>query len=305
MTTLGETLRAARQAKGASLEDVEALTKIRVRYVEALEEERFDELPNPVYVRGFLRNYALYLGLDPQEVLALYQPAPAAVPEEPQFLAEPLVASPWLQPARLGAALILLVGFLAFGLWWSRGENRSPSLAPFRERLSSVLTLRRSSPVPVAAATGTASAVPIAAATLPTATEAARPTDTPVRLPTPTATATPSLGVEVSVVVSDTSWVEVVSDGDHVFAKLMNPGETGRWAAKNQLAIIIGNAGGVVVAVNGKRIGVLGAAGEVASREWVLQGTKIVEQVPTPVVTYTPAPGTPPAGGTATPQPSG
>src|SRR5687767_11788020 len=66
---VGETLQAARERKGVDLYRAERDTKIRLRYLSALEDSDYDELPAPVYVKGFLRNYAIYLGLDPDEVL--------------------------------------------------------------------------------------------------------------------------------------------------------------------------------------------------------------------------------------------
>ncbi len=291
MPSIGETLRKARQEKGASLEDVEAFTHIRVQFVEALEEERFKDFPSPVYVRGFLRNYALFLGLEPQTILEQYVPeGEETLSEETQMLAEPLVASPWLHPVRLiiGACLVLLL--VGLGLWWSRAENRSrfplPNLG--------FLTTRFVAASPTTLPTATSSAIPVGGTTPKevTSTPVIRtPTDTPVRLPSPTATGTPVIAIRVAVVVSDTSWVEVISDGDHVFANTMNPGATGRWDAHNQLAVRIGNAGGVFVTVNGQKIGLLGAVGEVVSREWIRDPEgKLVEQVPTPLATYTPAP---------------
>ncbi len=64
MTILGETLRAARQAKGTTLGQAEAATRIRSRHLQALEGEAWASLPDSLYVKGFLRSYARYLGLD-------------------------------------------------------------------------------------------------------------------------------------------------------------------------------------------------------------------------------------------------
>jgi hypothetical protein len=68
--TLPERLYAARDAKGVDLYRAERDTKIRSRYLAAMERGEWRELPGNVYAKGFLRNYALYLGLDPDEVLA-------------------------------------------------------------------------------------------------------------------------------------------------------------------------------------------------------------------------------------------
>jgi cytoskeletal protein RodZ len=62
-------LRAARERKGVDLYRAERDTKIRLRYLSALEDGEYAELPAPVYTKGFLRNYALYLGLEPDDIL--------------------------------------------------------------------------------------------------------------------------------------------------------------------------------------------------------------------------------------------
>ena len=66
---IGQTLRATRERRGITVEQVAQDTRISLRFIEALEDEQFDELPAPVYVRGFLRSYANYLKLDPQPLL--------------------------------------------------------------------------------------------------------------------------------------------------------------------------------------------------------------------------------------------
>jgi len=76
-----EKLRAARQAKGLDFFRIERDTKIRTRYLEAIEDGRFEDLPGEIYARGFMRNYAAYLGLDADAVEAQWrvetgQPAP-------------------------------------------------------------------------------------------------------------------------------------------------------------------------------------------------------------------------------------
>ncbi len=66
MFEIGTTLRQARERRQLGLDRCEAETKIRARYLRALEDEDFDVLPGPTFVRGFLRSYAAYLGLDGQ-----------------------------------------------------------------------------------------------------------------------------------------------------------------------------------------------------------------------------------------------
>ncbi len=70
---LGEVLRTAREAKSVDLARVERDTKIRERYLSALERGEYRELPGAVYTKGFLRNYGSYLGLDPEYLIDLYR----------------------------------------------------------------------------------------------------------------------------------------------------------------------------------------------------------------------------------------
>lgn len=72
MGELGSLLTRAREARGLTLEDAERDTRISRRYLMALESEQFEVIPAPVYARGFLRSYSQYLGLDPQETLAMF-----------------------------------------------------------------------------------------------------------------------------------------------------------------------------------------------------------------------------------------
>lgn len=72
MGELGSWLTRAREARGLTLEDAERDTRISRRYLQALEAEQFEVIPAPVYARGFLRSYSQYLGLDPQETLAMF-----------------------------------------------------------------------------------------------------------------------------------------------------------------------------------------------------------------------------------------
>ena len=72
MSSLGEVLRAAREAKGLSLTDAERGTRIRQKYLVALEDDTPAALPGPTYARGFVRNYASYLEIDVNEALHLY-----------------------------------------------------------------------------------------------------------------------------------------------------------------------------------------------------------------------------------------
>lgn len=72
MDEIGHILREARENRGLTLEEVQAKIRINARYLAAFETGQYDALPTPVHARGFLRNYARFLGLDPQPLLDRY-----------------------------------------------------------------------------------------------------------------------------------------------------------------------------------------------------------------------------------------
>jgi cytoskeletal protein RodZ len=120
--TLPERLYAARERKGVDLYRAERDTKIRARYLGALERGDYKELPGAVYTKGFLRNYALYLGLDPEEVLSQWRSErggdgkeQATVISVPKPIASPRKGLNF-SPGIVVVAL-LTVGILAFGAY--------------------------------------------------------------------------------------------------------------------------------------------------------------------------------------------
>jgi cytoskeletal protein RodZ len=118
--TLPARLRDARERKGVDLHRAERDTKIRARYLAALERGEYAELPGAVYTKGFLRNYALYLGLDPEDVIRQWrrERGDAVIPAEPVIsVPRPLVAPRQgltFSPAVIVAAL-MTVGIVLFG----------------------------------------------------------------------------------------------------------------------------------------------------------------------------------------------
>ncbi|MEJ7697922.1 MAG: helix-turn-helix transcriptional regulator [Candidatus Limnocylindrales bacterium] len=138
--TLPERLLAGRERKGVDLYRAERDTKIRARYLAALERGDYRELPGPVYTKGFLRNYALYLGLDPDDVLLQWRRErgggrePQAVIAVPRPLVTPR-PGPSFSPS-LVVFVLMTIAVLAFGRTWassccaSRSHRRSRSRTP-------------------------------------------------------------------------------------------------------------------------------------------------------------------------------
>ena len=119
---LPERLLAARERKGVDLYRAERDTKIRARYLAALEQGEYAELPGAVYTKGFLRNYALYLGLDPEDVIRQWkrERGDATIPAEPVLAVPRPIESPrqglTFSPAVVVAALltVLIAVFAVF-----------------------------------------------------------------------------------------------------------------------------------------------------------------------------------------------
>lgn len=132
MFEIGTSLREARLRQGIELPRVEADTKIRSKYLRALEEERFDVLPAETYVKGFLRTYAEYLGLDPHLLVEEYR-----AQHEPREHAElqPFSSPPRTRERRvggggpgplvvvLGFVVLLIVGLAVLGLTGGDGND--------------------------------------------------------------------------------------------------------------------------------------------------------------------------------------
>jgi hypothetical protein len=122
-TGIGRALRAARQKQGKSLEVASRETRVRIDYLAALEREEFEALGSDVYVRGFLRSYARYLGLSHEKVIAAYErafgrtsPAPAPVERAPGMgTTEAVVLTEKKRPNWLLAATAAVVVLAAAG----------------------------------------------------------------------------------------------------------------------------------------------------------------------------------------------
>jgi len=266
MSQLGERLREARERKGVSLEEVERTTRIRAKFLQALEEEDFAALPGETFARGFVRNYALYLGLDPQEMLALYDEARKAQGEEaptPSFRPVDISLEPasWFSPqALISVLLVVLLGALAG--WWTYTRRIRP------------LLLVSPTPTPTLTVTPLPTATPS-----PTLTPSPTPTFTPTFTPTPTAT------LELSVKATERTWLLVLVDGEKAFEGVLEPGDTRSWEGKEHITIKSGNAGGIKVTLNGRELGPLGGPGEVVAKEWWAKG---LAPTPSPVASPTP-----------------
>jgi cytoskeletal protein RodZ len=263
---IGERLRSARTARGLTLEDIEAATRIKRHYLDALEREAWDELPGATYGRGFLASYARQLGISADEILGLYPsqsaggPA-AAGPRPVEVRITPANPQSRLRRIVTAIAVVFVAGAVVLG-YILVGQLRQ--FAATRPR-------------PEAAAPGGAGgpAGSQPGATQPAGAPAVTPTSggqaagaAPVTPGAAGQTVTPTAGqnVVVSAQATDRSWVRVVSDGSVVFEGFVSAGDHQLWEGKHQVSLRVGNASALDLSVNGQNVGRLGNPGDVVER---------------------------------------
>ena len=237
MFEIGNSLREARYRQQLELSEIEQATKIRARYLQALEEESFDALPAQAYVKGFLRNYAEYLGLDGQLYVDEYNSRYAVGEDE---LREPVVAR---RTSRVGArhrrverrgVLLALVGIgilfaLVIAAWKFSGND--------------------SNPIPNLGTT-----------TTPKSTKPVVPTRTQKR-----ATTRAARFRFFVVAVGGSCWMDVRnygSSGRTLFTGTVDPGQSHRFIAR-RLWISLGNSGHLKASLNGRPVAIPGSGGSV------------------------------------------
>jgi len=268
MGSFGKKLKREREMRGIALEEISRHTKISTRMLEAIEEDRFDVLPGGIFSRAFVMHYARYLGLDEEQAgaefdLAVGTPGAVsieAVAAQRESLARQVAAGQGLAawPARrrllliagLSAALVLSVVALR-ELWqpWLP-LYRSPAVAP-PPRLPAPPSPRALGASP--AATGAAPAQE------PSGAPAASPAQAPAS-GQPSPPAPPRLQLQVDTL--DSSRVEVIADGRTVFRGTMRKGQMRRASAESRMEVRAGNAGAVVLTLNGETQPPLGRMGE-------------------------------------------
>ena len=135
---IGSALREARERLGLELGDVERDTRIRTRYLAALEQERFELLPGRAYAKGFLRVYAEFVGLDGKLLIEAFDarvPEPESEPPAPP-VARRRARAPWPRALPLALAVLVLaaVGIVAWQLSGSSPPNAAPPRPPTNTR---------------------------------------------------------------------------------------------------------------------------------------------------------------------------
>ena len=264
----GRRLRVLRQSRGLEVERVAAQLHLRVPMVEALEQDRYQDLPGPVFIAGYLRNYARLLGLDPEPLLAAYrqanpEPEPAVLRFNPT--PRPDIGSGHILVRLISLGLVVAVIAMSV-LWW---QNRAAQLTepspdgatglslatpPAGSGVAAVTT-SPSLTVPPAGETRSEPAPapmvvlpPPPAAPTALADTAPPPADTPSRVAD--ATARPS---EVSLTLVGSTWINVRdAKGVVVLKGEFRKGDTRVLTGDPPYTFVIGNARAAQISIGGR-----------------------------------------------------
>ena len=239
MGDFGGKLRVARERRGISLQQIAASTKISIAVLEALERNDISKLPGGIFSRGFVRAYALEVGLEPDETvhefLERFQAVPVAqvipptsIPEaEGNFESRQRIARVATLLVAISVPLIVLVLYFT-----SRGTRPGPS--PH---------------VSETAAAAPVSETPAVAAT----TGAVRPQPADVS----------DESITLDLHPTGDCWVRVAADGSTAVSRVMHAGERETLKAQNTVVITVGNAGAFAYSLNGRPGKPLGSPGQV------------------------------------------
>ncbi len=247
--SFGSWLKKHREGVDIRLEQVAEHTKISRDILQAIEEERSEDLPASVFVRGFLRQYARFVGLDPDEVVSLYSGAHPSMDEFSPSGKQPRESGgTWL-----GIALVVLLAAVAAG-WWFFGrsvlrpdsiqsaDNAVATMAEVSDPASSAAREEGgTSDEPAALAIPDGSAPEIEESTAGAATDqsAAGQEFTVDGL------------IRVTIDFVEDCWVESTVDGERQISTLYAKGESLRLEAEESVHVLLGNYSGAVVHVNG------------------------------------------------------
>lgn len=251
-SSAGASLAAAREDMNLSVADVARHLKLTPAQVEALEEGAYERLPGRVFVRGFLRNYAKLLGVDPQPLLRRIEhemPQPRIVEEPPPA---PEAVMPTGEPSRwplyVGISVIVIAALAAYEF----GFNSPPAHEPESEAVT---------PGTAAVAPSAPPAAPIppappaaSAPTVPAPVASGAPLD-PGAAASQSGRALATGERELHFRFDQESWVEIRDRNDKViFSKLNRAGSEERVSGTPPLKLVVGNARGVRLTYSGKDV---------------------------------------------------
>lgn len=230
---LGSRLRQLRTEKSISLEDVAAKTRIQARLLNAIEEGRLDQLPEPVYIKGFIKRFAEVLGLNGTEFSSSF---PVGINLQRLRPSWGYLPSAQLRPVHLYLVYVVLVISAVNGLSF---------------------LVRRSAMPPISYIEG--SQPPLQ---LPEQKKSPQKLDTAKRAKL-TKLTKDGKSVQVSVRLKADSWIRIVADGETQFEGILPEGTQRSWVANKTLIVRAGDAGNVLVEFNDQTPKEMGEPGKV------------------------------------------
>ena len=244
---IGERLKKLRQQKGLSLEEVHKKTKIHINILKAIEGESLTNL-SPIYLKGFLKIYCNYLGLDPRECLPDQKESlrvtvePSPVKPAPFLENAGLKLNAWKPPKKLKKIIIWLLAIAALGLAVFKIGRYIASRPPVSPAVAQLSKERpQAKPAVRAKAQPPASASPFSRTPLPKESGG---------------------GISLSIAAKENCLILVKVDGRVVLHRVLERGRSDSWKARNKIELSLGNAAAVELIVNGQRFTNLGRKGQ-------------------------------------------
>ena len=296
MDEFGHILREARENKGLTLAEVQDKTRINARFLTALEQGDYDKLPTPVHVRGFLRNYARFLGLDPQPLVERYEgvleqgtavsPAPNGRQETAETVIPPRQDQPFFNPVNYEVddgrstnsepflRLVIVMALIAALVL--AGSNIVPRLLnnnnneALTEGINQVIQDMADQIGPTSEATAVPAVTTDAENPL-ISTSRNNAEDAAAALPLPTRPILPALEtIRLKLEITERTWMEVTIDGDVVFSGIARDGDPPyEFEAQEEAIVNTGNAIAVAVTINDDIFwGRMGERGENKEEVW-------------------------------------
>lgn len=307
MDELGHILREARETKGLTLEEAQEETRINSKYLAALENGEYDKLPTPVHVRGFLRNYARFLGLDSPPLLERYelnlsqqsnsrmrqpkktdpnQPPPSLNSEQQQIFFDPVNMEVDVGDRRdpetavrlvIVIALIIAVALIAnrfVPLLLGNGDgsqsvddNLTEFIQDITNRAQGTATAQSGDMLEGEAAATEPAFVPGEIITS-TSRNIIDATAPPISATRPQLPATME-EIALQLDISERTWMEVTIDGDVVFSGIARGDDPPyEWTAQEEAIVNTGNGAGIFVTINDQPWGRMGERGESKEEVW-------------------------------------
>ncbi|HVV47247.1 MAG TPA: RodZ domain-containing protein [Bryobacteraceae bacterium] len=282
VTGIGEELQRERIRQGLTLEDIVRRTKIPVRSLEAIESNAFDRIPGVVFARNFVRLYALDLKLDPESLIARlprFDLDSAPLPDPPRTYGRNQW-DPRVKAALVSAVWLIVAGAAGTGAWYYYNNYGRHLVASVAAAPPPITPSRPVSIPPPPGATAPQSTATVPEAQTPDAAQPQLPeTPAPVEQ-AKTGPLDTNRPVQVVLTARDVVWVQVSADGRTAFVGTLQPNDTRTIAADDQVKVLMGNAGGLDISLNGKPLDPLGTKGQTRTVRLTAAGPQFAPRNP-------------------------